>query len=154
MTIHRGTPMTSACMSCCRSSLAFSLALALTAGAQQPDRSTFYLIVGTDTLTVERSTRTPTSLDVEIFDRKTRSRVQLAGKLTPAALVESATLSIFVNPSLQSISVSSGAKGVDVRSGVMSSPMPSPFASTCLSGYARAVASLINPRCSKTSTKV
>ena len=74
------------------------LALAGAAAAQQPDRSTFYLIVGTDTLTIERAERSATSLRVDLFDRKSRSRVEVASQLAPAGLIESATLNIYINP--------------------------------------------------------
>jgi dienelactone hydrolase len=78
--------------------LALFLALALPLQAQQPERATFYLIVGTDTLTIERSERTAADLRLELFDRKSHSRIGFVGKLTPEALVESAAMSIFVNP--------------------------------------------------------
>src|SRR3954466_16137778 len=78
---------------------AVALALAASAAkAQQADRATFYLIVGADTLTIERTDRTTTELRFELFDRKSHSRVAFTGKLTPAALVESLSQSIFVNP--------------------------------------------------------
>jgi uncharacterized protein len=80
------------------SSVCALLAVASAAAAQQPERSTFYLIIGSDTLTIERSARTERDLDIELFDRKTRSRIHLTSKLTAAALVESSTLSVFINP--------------------------------------------------------
>jgi len=63
-----------------------------------PERATFYLIVGSDTVTIERSERTPTELRFELFDRKTHSRVGFTGRLTPTGLVESGGLSVFINP--------------------------------------------------------
>ena len=74
------------------------LAVAGAAAAQQPERSTFYLIVGNDTLTVERAERSATSLRVDLFDRKSRSRVEIASRLAPAGLIESSMLSIYINP--------------------------------------------------------
>jgi dienelactone hydrolase len=85
-------------MSSYRSSLALALVLALPVAAQQPERATFYLIVGSDTLTMERSNRSATELKVELFDRKSHTRVAFTGKLTPTALVESIQQSVFVNP--------------------------------------------------------
>lgn len=81
-------------------SIAFALALAvaLPLRAQQPDRATFYLIVGTDTLTIERSERTAGELRIQLFDRKTHSRVELGARLASNALVESVNQIIFVNP--------------------------------------------------------
>jgi dienelactone hydrolase len=72
--------------------------MAGSAAAQQPERSTFYLIVGNDTLTMERSERSATDLRIELVDRKTHSRVDISGRLTPAALMESAGITIYVNP--------------------------------------------------------
>ena len=80
-------------------SLALGAAIAASQAAAQPaQRATFYLIVGNDTLTIERVQRSATDLQIELFDRKTHSRVGLAAKLTPVSLVESAALSIHVNP--------------------------------------------------------
>jgi dienelactone hydrolase len=74
------------------------LLVAGAAAAQQPERATFYLIVGNDTLTIERAERSATELRFELFDRKSHSRVGFAGTLTPTGLVESLTQSIWVNP--------------------------------------------------------
>jgi len=79
-------------------SLAAALALPISLGAQQAERATFYLIVGSDTLTIERSERSATDLRFELFDRKSHSRVAFSGKLTPGALIESAGMSVFLNP--------------------------------------------------------
>ena len=55
--------------------LAWSIAIAGSAvtGAQQPTRSTFYLTVGNDTLTVERVERTTGQLHFQLTDLKTRT---------------------------------------------------------------------------------
>ena len=74
------------------------LLAAVTARGQQPQRATFYLIVGSDTLTIERSERNATALQIQLFDRKTHSRVEITGALAPNALVESLTQAVFVNP--------------------------------------------------------
>jgi dienelactone hydrolase len=78
--------------------LAIALAFPLALGSQQPERATFYLLVGNDTVTIERAERTATDLRFELFDRKSHSRVAFTGKLSPAALVESAAMRVFVNP--------------------------------------------------------
>src|SRR4051812_46739786 len=80
-----------------KAAVAFALA-ASAAKAQPPARATYYLIVGADTLTIERSDRTATELHFELFDRKSHSRVTITGKLTPGALLELVSQSIFVNP--------------------------------------------------------
>ena len=52
-----------------------ALLAASSAAAQVPERATFYLIVGNDTITIERSTRGAGELRFELFDRKSHSRV-------------------------------------------------------------------------------
>ena len=76
-------------------SLTLALALAL---PQQPARATFYLIVGNDTMTIERVERAPSQLRIELFDKTSRARVTFAGKLSAEHLVESATQEIFTSP--------------------------------------------------------
>jgi hypothetical protein len=99
------------------------------AAAQQPERSTFYLIVGNDTLTVERAERSATSLRVDLFDRKSRSRVEIASRLAPAGLIESSMLSItstrwIPRPQFARSSASSG-----IRSASSAGATPAGFAS-------------------------
>lgn len=81
-----------------RRCIALALALPLAAGAQQPVRATFYLIVAKDTVTVERVERGPSQLRFELFDRKSRSRVVFTGRLGPDGLMPSATQEIFTSP--------------------------------------------------------
>ena len=79
-------------------SLALALALA-PAGAQQPERATFYLILASDTVTIERVERSHSELRFQLFDRKSRSRVAFNGRLSAAGLVDSATQDIFTSAS-------------------------------------------------------
>lgn len=84
-----------------RKANSLSLALLLAAGAapaQQVERSTFYLITAAETLTVERAERSGTELRFQLFDRKSRTRIDFAGVLAPSALVSSASMDVFVNP--------------------------------------------------------
>lgn len=76
---------------------ALALALAGPAAAQQPDAATFYLIVGADTLTVERVDRTPARLNFRLFDVKSGARVDFEGRLTSGGLVELASHRVFAN---------------------------------------------------------
>jgi dienelactone hydrolase len=75
-----------------------ALFAAASLGAQQPKRATFYLIVGSDTLTIERSARGAGELRFELFDRKSRSRVEAVGRLSGDALVQSLSEKVFVSP--------------------------------------------------------
>lgn len=78
-------------------SVAVALAVASTALGAQSDRATFYLIVGTDTVTVERVERTPAELRFQIYDRRGGGRVDFVGRFGPRALIESATHAAFVS---------------------------------------------------------
>ena len=63
--------------------------------AQVPEAATFYLIVGNDTLVVERMTRLPNRLHFQLFDTKRLGKVDLTAELLPSALVSSVDVSFF-----------------------------------------------------------
>jgi len=75
-----------------------ALLAASSAAAQAPERATFYLIVGNDTITIERSARTASELRFELFDRKSHSRVEASGRLLPDGLVQSLSQDVFISP--------------------------------------------------------
>jgi len=81
-----------------RSLLALALVSAHALTAQQPDRSTFYLIAGNDTVTIEHVERTASDLHIQMFALKTRNKVDFTARLLPGGLVESATMTIFATP--------------------------------------------------------
>jgi pimeloyl-ACP methyl ester carboxylesterase len=65
------------------------LALLIPAGlfAQQPERASFAVIIGKDTVTAERFTRTPTELSGEIVDRVRGGRIRYRAALGPQGLI-------------------------------------------------------------------
>ena len=76
-----------------------SFALALLAGgtlpAQQAERATFYLLVGPDTITVERTERTPTRLTFQIFEPRRRTKAEVRADLGAAGLVSRVSEDVF-----------------------------------------------------------
>lgn len=69
--------------------LAFVGPLPSRLAAQEPERSSFYLILQGDTIFDERVTRTPTSLTGEFLDRLRKVRATYDAKLSSAGLVTS-----------------------------------------------------------------
>jgi fermentation-respiration switch protein FrsA (DUF1100 family) len=81
-------------------SLRLSLAglmLASAAAAQRPESATFYLVVGAETLTVERMTRTPSRLTFQLFNLKSAGRIDFDGSVTLAGLVDAADVRFFAS---------------------------------------------------------
>jgi hypothetical protein len=64
-----------------------AVCVAATAEAQVPERATFYLVAGSDTLVVERMTRLPNRLQLELVDAKRFGRVALTADLATSGLV-------------------------------------------------------------------
>ena len=62
-------------------------ALASLASGQAPERSSFYLLLGNDTLITERVTRTPTELRGEFVDRMRGGRMAYVATLAPDASI-------------------------------------------------------------------
>jgi dienelactone hydrolase len=82
-----------------RSIVAAALFAFAGAHAQEPERATFYLTVGKDTLYIERSERSATDVRLELFSRVNRSRIVLSGKLGRDGLVESVAQQVFLTAS-------------------------------------------------------
>lgn len=74
---------------------AIILALPLSASGQKPEAATFYLLIGNDTLIVERMTRAPGRLQFEMFDTKRHGKVDFDAAIDAAGLVQTATTSFF-----------------------------------------------------------
>src|SRR5437016_11345312 len=70
-----------------RSLIAATLVAPVLARAQQPDAVTFYLLLRTDTIFVERQSRTPSRVDGEFVDRTSGAHTSFTALLTPDALV-------------------------------------------------------------------
>jgi uncharacterized protein len=77
--------------------VALTLIGAAPAASQQPDRSTFYVTVGSDTIITERVERTPTRLAFQLVDMRARTRVQLEAQVGSMALLSSVRMSVFQN---------------------------------------------------------
>src|ERR1041385_5712560 len=65
------------------------------ASAQVPERATFYLVLGNDTLAVERMTRLPNRLQAQLYDTKRLGRVELDAALLLSGLVSSVEASFY-----------------------------------------------------------
>jgi dienelactone hydrolase len=77
-----------------------ALALALvarSAAAQAPERATFYLIVGSDTITVERSERSADRLVFQLFEPRRRAMIEIDAVLGAAGLIERLDERIFAS---------------------------------------------------------
>lgn len=69
------------------SSLAATGLLSSGMAAQEPDRASFYLTLGKDTILAEREWRTPAELHGEFLDRARGARVTYVATLTPDATI-------------------------------------------------------------------
>ena len=81
-----------------RSSRSIALGLFLSAAgvrAQQPERATFYVLLGNDTLVVERSERTASELRFQLYDLRGKSRAEFVARTAPGALIESINQQVF-----------------------------------------------------------
>lgn len=76
-------------------SLAFTVLLPLAAAAQQSERATFYLVVGRDTVTVERSERAARQLNFQLLDTRSRTRVDVVARLRRDGLVSDVEQRVF-----------------------------------------------------------
>ncbi|HET9424549.1 MAG TPA: hypothetical protein VFO55_04185, partial [Gemmatimonadaceae bacterium] len=65
--------------------------------AQQPERATFYLVVGADTITVERSERTARRLSFQLFEPRRRAKIEIEAELGPGGLVTVVTQGVFAS---------------------------------------------------------
>lgn len=81
--------------------------------AQDTERATFYLVVGRDTVIVERSTRTATRLQFELFETKRHRMVNFDGSVNAAGIVEAATVSIFTSDRRATPAVRVGVRFLD-----------------------------------------
>lgn len=76
---------------------ALTIACCATASAQAAESATFYTLLGSDTLAVERMTRLPNKLEFQLFDQSHPGRVSLTAELLPSALVSGVDVSFFKN---------------------------------------------------------
>lgn len=84
-------------LGCWRAVTGLTLLLAGAAQGQQAERATYYLLVGADTVVVERTMRTPTRLQFQLFDTKRHGKVDFDGAVNATGIVERATVSIFTS---------------------------------------------------------
>jgi len=121
-----------------RLTLALFAPVATLLSAQQPERATFVMLRGADTVVVERSTRTPTRLEGELLVPSSATKVAFGAALTPAGLMTSFQSSLSlggatapattVTLSFQGDSVIANAAGqlLRIRAGAGALPYASP----------------------------
>jgi uncharacterized protein len=80
----------------CRATVC-AVVLATRAAAQVPEKATFYLVAGHDTLVVERMTRLPNRLQLELFDTRRLGRSTITANLATSGLVTDADASFFTS---------------------------------------------------------
>lgn len=76
---------------------ALTFASSAVAAAQAPEAATFYLIIGNDTIIVERMTRLPNRLHFQLFQVKQLGKMDLTAELLPSAQVSAVDVSFFAS---------------------------------------------------------
>jgi len=73
------------------------LALAVPAAAQTAENATFYMVIGSDTISVERMTRLPNHLESRFYDLKRLGRFEFTAELRTSGLVETFGVAFFTS---------------------------------------------------------
>src|SRR4051812_37519958 len=71
------------------------LAMAVPLAAQAPEAGTFYLVIGSDTVSIERTTRLPNHLESRMYDLKRMGRAEFVADLATSGLVKTLVASFF-----------------------------------------------------------